>query len=283
MAEKHIRTVVDSPVLSEGVGAQNRQIIGSESLQHLDPFLLVDSYYFDPPHGIPAHPHRGFQAITYSISGALMHDTNRGHSGELNPGDVQCATMGRGLLHAQAAREPGTEGITIWLNQKNDTRLCEPSSVDYPSSQVPKVSIPGGVVEVLIGTFQGNQGPCVTQAPCQALVITLQANSELRIDSPADFSTALYSINGSVSVDGRIVGTHQAAALDDAGNSVCLRAQGDVRFLFLQAPRIGESYVFAGPYAMSSQDEVLAARTDFEHNRNGFEGVQAWRSSLTIQ
>lgn len=283
MAGKRIGTVVDPPLLNEGLGAQVRRMIGSAHLRHLDPFLLVDHYHIDPPHGFPTHPHRGFQAITYILSGTLLYDTNKGFGGALLSGDVQCTTMGRGLIHAQCAGQVNTEGLTIWMNQRNSTRLGDPASVEISSSQVPKVSFPGGLAEVLAGTFLGVQGPCLTFTPCQILILSLQANSQLQLESPADISSALYTIQGAVDIQGHTVSIHQIAVMENVGDVLHLHAQVDSRVLLLQAPRLDEHHVQHGPYVMGSRDEVLAAQVDFNHSQNGFEDAQTWHSRLDIQ
>ena len=283
MAGKRIGTLLDPPILNEGLGAQVRRSIGSSQLRHLDPFLLVDHYFIDPPHGFPTHPHRGFQGIYYVLSGALLYDNNKGQSGTLMPGDVQCLTMGKGILHAQGAGQAGTQGITIWLNQKGDTRLCPATSVDITAATVPKVQLPGAVAEVLAGPFGGAQGPCITNAACQVLLITMQAGSQLRLESPSEVTAMLYVIQGEVNVEGQVVSHYQLAVFENIGEVINFQAQTDSKVLFLQAPRLGEPSVQYGPYVMSSRDEVLAAQVDFNHSQNGFEGAQAWQSRLDIR
>jgi hypothetical protein len=283
MAGKHINTLLDPPILTEGLGAQVRRAIGSSQLRHLDPFLLIDHYFLDPPHGFPAHPHRGFQGIYYVLSGDLLYDNNKGQSGTLAAGDVQCMTMGKGILHAQCAGRAGTQGLTIWLNQKGDTRLCPAASVDIPAASVPKVQVAGGIVEVLAGNYGGAQGPCVTQAPCQILIITLQSGALLQLESLSEVTTLLYVVLGEVNIEGQGVSHYQLAVLENNGQMVNFQAQTDTKVLFLQAPRLGEPSVQYGPYVMSSRDEVLAAQVDFNHGQNGFEGAQAWQSRLDIR
>jgi redox-sensitive bicupin YhaK (pirin superfamily) len=38
--------------------------------------------------GAPDHPHRGFETVTYLLSGRMEHGDSRGNRGRLNPGDV---------------------------------------------------------------------------------------------------------------------------------------------------------------------------------------------------
>jgi len=190
--------------------------------------------------------------------------------------------MGRGIMHAQCAGQPRTEGLTIWLNQKRESRLCEASSVDVGAAAVPKVQLPGTVVEVLAGNFGGMQGPCITYASCQILLISMQAGAQLQLQSPSEVSALLYIVQGEISIEGQVISHQQLAVLENSGESLLLQAQNPSRVLLLQAPRLGEPSVQYGPYVMSSRDEVLAAQVDFNHSQHGFEGAQTWQSRLDI-
>src|SRR5438132_14061923 len=56
--------------------------------------------------GAPDHPHRGFETVTYLLSGAMEHKDSRGHAGRLKAGDVQWMTAGAGVIHSEM---PGGE------------------------------------------------------------------------------------------------------------------------------------------------------------------------------
>mgnify|MGYP006265620947 FL=1 len=62
---------------SDGAGVNLTRIIGSPDLNMLDPFLLLDEFGSNNPDdyigGFPPHPHRGFETITYMISGNFRH------------------------------------------------------------------------------------------------------------------------------------------------------------------------------------------------------------------
>jgi hypothetical protein len=42
--------------------------------------------------GAPDHPHRGFETVTYILSGEMEHKDSQGHTGKLSAGDVQWMT-----------------------------------------------------------------------------------------------------------------------------------------------------------------------------------------------
>ncbi len=54
-----------------------------------------------PIRGFPTHPHRGIETVTYALEGVVRHRDSLGNMGEIDPGDVQWMTSGRGILHEE--------------------------------------------------------------------------------------------------------------------------------------------------------------------------------------
>lgn len=62
---------------------------------------MLDHFSTKLPGGFPDHPHRGFETVTYMISGAINHEDFKGNKGTLYPGDLQWMTAGKGIVHAE--------------------------------------------------------------------------------------------------------------------------------------------------------------------------------------
>ena len=62
---------------SDGAGVRLKRSIGSTPALRLDPFLMLDAFRTDNPDdyiaGFPAHPHRGFETVTYMLDGHMQH------------------------------------------------------------------------------------------------------------------------------------------------------------------------------------------------------------------
>ena len=87
--------VVNSIETLEGAGFLVRRPFPRASLSEFDPFLLLDEMgpmELAPGQakGAPDHPHRGFETVTYILSGEMQHKDSQGHAGKLNAGDVRC-------------------------------------------------------------------------------------------------------------------------------------------------------------------------------------------------
>jgi quercetin 2,3-dioxygenase len=74
---------------SEGAGATVRRSVGTPTLRHLTPFLMLDHFSVSPGAGFPDHPHRGQETITYLLSGGVDHEDFAGNKGTIGPGDLQ--------------------------------------------------------------------------------------------------------------------------------------------------------------------------------------------------
>src|SRR6266540_5271156 len=98
--------IVNSIKTLEGGGFLVRRPFPKASFSDFDPFLLLDE--MGPmdvapgeAKGAPDHPHRGFETVTYMLSGEMEHKDSSGHAGRLRSGDVQWMTAGSGVVHAE--------------------------------------------------------------------------------------------------------------------------------------------------------------------------------------
>ncbi len=85
---KGIDQVFPGVECSEGQGAVVTRFINIDNLRSLNPFLMLDLFSVKLPAGFPDHPHRGFETVTYLLSGEISHEDFKGHSGVIGPGDI---------------------------------------------------------------------------------------------------------------------------------------------------------------------------------------------------
>src|SRR3989454_8095822 len=98
--------IVNSIETLEGGGFLVRRPFPKASFSDFDPFLLLDE--MGPmdvapgeAKGAPDHPHRGFETVTYMLSGDMEYKDSSGHAGRQKSGDVQWMTAGSGVVHAE--------------------------------------------------------------------------------------------------------------------------------------------------------------------------------------
>src|SRR3954453_13235587 len=106
MAIRSIAHVIKGTATLEGDGFLVHRPFPSGTLSDFDPFLLLDEMGpmdvdAGQAKGAPDHPHRGFETVTYMLSGEMEHRDSSGHAGRLTPGDVQWMTAGAGVVHSE--------------------------------------------------------------------------------------------------------------------------------------------------------------------------------------
>ena len=130
---RELLKVVEGVETSDGAGVKLRRIIGGPELNMFDPFLLFDEFGSDNPDdymaGFPAHPHRGFETVTYMLNGKFKHKDSSGNEGILTDGSVQWMTAGRGVIHSEMPEKTDglARGFQLWLNLPKNLKMIDPA------------------------------------------------------------------------------------------------------------------------------------------------------------
>src|ERR1043165_8366094 len=105
----------------EGSGFDVRRPFPIRALDHVDPFLLLDEAGPIRPSGdgdMNDHPHRGFETLTYILSGDILSHDSSGFKDVFHAGDVEWTTAGRGIVHGARTLPDSAPmyGIQLWVN-----------------------------------------------------------------------------------------------------------------------------------------------------------------------
>ncbi|HVT34021.1 MAG TPA: pirin family protein [Nevskiaceae bacterium] len=279
MTTRTLANVIPSIPASDGAGVKLRRSLGSRRGLYHDPFLMLDEFYSDDPNdylaGFPAHPHRGFETVTYMLDGHMRHEDNFGHRGDLGPGDVQWMTAAHGIIHSEMPQQTAgrMRGFQLWLNLPAAEKMQPADYRDIPSREIPSVALPGGVqVRVIAGVLGAVSGP-VNGADARKTTDPLYLDLHLPAAASADIPLAagrnafLYAYEGEVRVGGQLV-PHRAAATLGDGDAVTLTAgaQG-ARVLLLAARPLREPVVQYGPFVMNTHEQIEQAIADYQSGR----------------
>jgi len=160
-----IAFTVDATPTLEGAGVRLRRSLGSHELSMLDPFLLLDEIHSDRVEdyvkGFPTHPHRGFETVTYMISGIMEHRDSLGQGGQLPAGSAQWMTAGHGIVHSEMPNPDGNVfwGLQLWVNLPASKKLMKPRYQNVAPDRIPEVSVSGVPVRLVAGALGNDQGP----------------------------------------------------------------------------------------------------------------------------
>lgn len=281
---RSVTAVVDTVRVLEGGGFPVRRPFPTATLDHIDPFLLLD--HFGPiewaPNeaiGAPAHPHRGFETVSYILAGAMEHRDSAGHHGKLGPGDVQWMTAGAGVIHSELPdpefkRRGGVmHGFQIWVNLPAREKMMAPRYQEVPAAQIPIGRTADGKVEVKViaGEALGVQAKIATRTPILYQHWTIAPGGSIVADVPAGFRGMVYVFAGALEVGGKSIREGQLARLSDAGETIAfaLTAEAEARaeLLLLAGVPLDEPVARHGPFVMTTREQIIEAFTDYQNGR----------------
>ena len=271
-----VERLVGGQFVMDGAGVKINRVLTQTLQRRLDPFLMLDAFGSDKAGdyiaGFPEHPHRGFETVTYMLTGNMRHRDSAGHEGAITNGGVQWMTAGRGVIHSEMPEqnEGLMEGFQLWLNLAAKDKMSAPWYRDIPAEAVPRFTLDSGAtVQVIAGSSHGVAG-AVQREVTEPLYldIELPAGATFEQALPAGHNAFLYVFRGEVVVEGKAVPQARMAILDNAkaADGVRIKASQPSRLLLIAGRPLNEPIAQYGPFVMNTQAEVFQAVEDF---RNG--------------
>ncbi len=271
MSTRSVQGIIKAMPASDGAGVKLMRSLGQSQTARLDPFLMLDCFSSEEASdyiaGFPAHPHRGFETVTYMLDGHMRHQDHLGNVGELRSGGAQWMTAGRGIIHSEMPQQESgrMRGFQLWINLPAAEKMKPAGYRDIQADEIPLAELPGGgKVKIVAGESQGVAG-AITGITTQPLMIDvdLPAGRSFTQTLPEGHHAFVYPFEGKVTIGGQSVATNQAAILSP-GTEVEITADGAARFLMLAAKPLREPVVQYGPFVMNSREEIEQAIHDYQ-------------------
>ena len=281
MNTRSVQRIIKAMATSDGAGVKLRRSIGQSRGLYHDPFLMLDEFSSEDPGdyiaGFPAHPHRGFETVTYLLEGHMLHEDHLGNRGDLRSGGVQWMTAGRGIIHSEMPQqlEGRMRGFQLWINLPAREKMKPASYRDIDPSEIPAVELPGGGrVKVIAGALDADGARArgaIAGAATDPLYLDVELPRGARFSQRvnAAYNSFIYPYEGALAVgpegNVRTVESRHAALLS-AGDRIEASAQTDgARFLVLAARPLAEPVVQYGPFVMNTREEIEQAIRDYQH------------------
>lgn len=285
---RNVVEIVPTHTVREGGGFKVRR--PSRMNRVMSPFLLIDemgpvNYGPGEAIGAPWHPHRGFETVTYLLDGRMQHEDSAGNSGELNPGDVQWMTAGRGIIHSELPHEEfkktggKTHGFQIWVNLPAKHKMMAPRYQEIPSEKSPTIKEGGVWARVIAGECMGRHSSIDTVIPITLIHVRMEEGSNLKQKIESNLNAMIYVFGGKVTVVNALrvrdhplpfgLGVNQQVsdgqlALLSEGNGIEIKSEDDSEFLILAGPEINEPIARYGPFVMNTNEEIHQAILDYQ-------------------
>ena len=286
--QRNVSEIVTAKTTLEGDGFIVHRSFPNYAVRDFDPFLLLDEMgpvilEKGEAKGASAHPHRGFETVTYVIDGVFEHKDSQGHSGKLHSGDVQWMTAGSGIVHSEM---PETEfaqkggilhGFQLWVNLPKKDKMTKPRYQEIPSEKIPATQSNDGKVrvKVIAGQSMGKTAVINTKIPIMYLHFSLQPGAQVTQEIPSNFNTFAYIAQGHglFGTEQKLAKKEQAVFFKNNGNEITFSnpngATESLELLLLGGTPIGEPVKRYGPFVMNTEEELQQAIKDFQNGGMG--------------
>jgi redox-sensitive bicupin YhaK (pirin superfamily) len=289
MSIRPVKRIVESRPTMEGAGVKLHRAFGFGDTGEFDPFLLFDDFRNERPDdyraGVPWHPHRGIETITYVLAGSVDHGDSLGNQGSLGAGDVLWMTAGSGILHQEMPQgdpQGRMHGFQLWANLPSSLKMTTPRYQDVPAVEIPEVIDDDGTrVRVVCGEFWGKRGP-VDGIAADPRYLDIWVPPGIRKTLPVETwrHAFAYVFEGSGTFRGasspfgvltdkggpdeeilvREQTGNRSLVLFDTGDEVTVQAgEQGIRFLLISGKPLEEPVAWYGPIVMNTQAELRQA------------------------
>lgn len=273
MSTTTIKQVVEGIPTSDGAGVKLKRVLGQAMLKRLDPFLMLDEFGSEDAQdyiaGFPSHPHRGFQTVTYMLTGKMGHKDSAGNVGVIEDGGLQWMNAGRGIIHEEMPQqtEGKMRGFQLWVNLPAAEKMSEPGYQDIKSDAIAELKIGNqSKVRVLAGEINGVKGAVSTQAvKPQFYDMHVAENEAIQIPVNAEHNGFVYVYEGEIQIGNKSLHKGQLAVLNLA-EILAFTTVVEANLILVTGKPIGEPVEQYGPFVMNTKEEIDQAITDFQQN-----------------
>ena len=163
--------------------------------------------------GFGTHGHRDMEIITYVLNGAIAHKDSMGSGSEIQPGNVQRMSAGRGVMHSEFNPRPDAEThmLQIWI-EPNVTGIA-PEYEERAFSDEQK----RGRLQALV-TGDGADGSMKIHQDARLYAGLFDGDESATLPLAAGRRAWVHVARGSVTVNGAALNAGDAVAITDASS-----------------------------------------------------------------
>jgi redox-sensitive bicupin YhaK (pirin superfamily) len=255
-----------------GPGTTVRRLLPTLGRRMVGAWCFFDHYGPDKAGSmdVPPHPHMGLQTVSWLLKGDVRHQDSLGSDVVLAPGALGLMTAGHGIAHAETSPQPELlHGAQLWVALPEDSRDTAPAWEHQASP--PRAALPGAVVAVILGAYDGAHSPGRTYSPIVGLDVTVAGSAQLMLEPGFEHATAV--TGGEVTVDGQPVPVGSLLYLGTGRRRLPLAGSG--RVLLLGGTPFEERIVMWWNLVARSHEEIEHARGEWAAGER-FKAVSGW-------
>lgn len=279
-----------SPLLIEALPAKSAELGGitirralpTRKRRLIGPWCFLDrfgplTFAEGKPMDVAPHPHIGLQTVSWLLEGEIIHNDSLGCEGLVRPGELNLMTAGRGIAHTEetpASNSGRLSGLQLWIALPDAHRDTAPSF--HHHAELPTFDLPGGRATLLMGELNGHRAQSLTFSKMTGADILVDAHAELSAPLDATFEHGVLLIEGDAKLEDQQLQPDTLYYLGPGRNELSFRSGGGARVMLIGGPPFGESILIWWNFVARTNEEIEAARTDWQEHRR-FPDVMAYR------
>ncbi len=268
----------------EGDGIPVTRAFPVPEMREFDPFLLFDHFgpiNYEPggATGVPAHPHCGFEAITYLLGGEVEHKDSWGGQAAIETGDIQWMTTGSGLIHSELVTEKFKksggiiQGLQIWVNLPKKDKQVKPWYQHIKKDDIPAIKESSGVeIKVLVGKVKETKSLVQTYSPVSIFDVQFSNSGQINLEISKNKIAMVYVIDGELQFveENKIAAKGQMIYYDQSADEINLTSiSTEGSYLVLAGEPLNEPVVRHGPFVTNTEGEMKQAMLDYQNGKMG--------------
>ena len=180
-----------------------------------------------PAQGFGEHPHRDMEIFSYVLEGALEHKDSMGNGRQLNPGQIQLMSAGKGVTHGEfnPSRTEPLHFLQIWIQPRE--RGLSPSYTEWhPKPENAKAP------KVLVISPDGREGSATIHQDADVYRIRLEPGQTVTHELKEGRGAWLQIAEGGLTLNGVALGTGDGASTEESGTLTLTATQKTEALLF---------------------------------------------------
>ena len=256
-------------------GLSVKRVLPNQEKFMVGPFIFFDQM---GPNDFPAgqginvrpHPHIGLSTLTYLFAGSILHRDSLGNNLEIEPGDVNWMTAGKGITHSEResfevrANPHSISGLQCWVALPEHMAELEPAFSHTKKNDLPHITHEGVMMRLVVGEAYGLSSPVKTYSPMFYIDVVASEGSVIDIPNPAQ-ETGVFTICGEVTINGETYGPNQFILFEPGDGQITLASDG--RFVMLGGEKFEKTPFIHWNFVSFSKERIEQANEDWRAGR----------------
>lgn len=213
---------------------------------------------------VPRHPHTGLATVSWLFEGRVDHVDSAGNWALVRPGEVNLMSAGYGITHSEYSSQDTTtlHGVQLWYAFPEKYRFVDPHLDQHRAETVRG---DGWEAKVAIGSLLGVTSPVETYSPLSATEISLEPNTTLEIDVPAEHEHGLLAVECTANFNGALIEQNHLGYLGTGVTRLEL-SSGDtpIRVMLIGGEPLDEDIVMWWNFVGRSHEEIALWRERYQ-------------------